>query len=116
MDILQITNLQNRYPSQLSGGEKQRVALARALMVEPEILLLDEPFSAVDKKLKRILINELINIHKIWQIPIVLITHNYEEAAILGNKIIQIDEGKIKTPLISYSNPINIKISSSYGS
>jgi molybdate transport system ATP-binding protein len=93
MEMLGITNLQNRYPSQLSGGEKQRVALARALMVEPDLLLLDEPLSALDFDTRKSLQAELNQLQKIWQIPFVLVTHSRKEMHTLADEILFIDKG-----------------------
>ncbi|MFA7079026.1 MAG: ATP-binding cassette domain-containing protein, partial [Syntrophomonas sp.] len=90
-----VKHLQKRYPRQLSGGEQQRVALARALVLEPEMLLLDEPFSALDKDNKIILRQEVKRLHEKWQIPFVLVTHDEEDASFLGDKIIGIEKGQI---------------------
>jgi molybdate transport system ATP-binding protein len=88
LDMLKITRLQNRYPSELSGGEKQRVALARALMVEPELLLLDEPLSAVDHAMRRELREELKQLQRVWRIPFVLVTHSREEMKLLADEVL----------------------------
>ncbi|MEQ8202115.1 MAG: ATP-binding cassette domain-containing protein, partial [Syntrophomonadaceae bacterium] len=80
-----IEHLVERYPSQLSGGEKQRVALARALIINPSLLLLDEPFSALDYENKIRLRQELKQIHSDWQIPFVMVTHDQEDAVYLGD-------------------------------
>lgn len=95
LDKLGIPHLRDRYPQQISGGEKQRVALARALMIEPEIMLLDEPLSALDQEIRGGLQQELIKIQKQWKIPFVLVTHDLTEAEILGDQIIRIDQGKL---------------------
>jgi molybdate transport system ATP-binding protein len=94
LEMLKITHLQSRYPSQLSGGEKQRVALARALMVEPELLLLDEPLSAVDHAMRRGLREELKQLQRIWQIPFVIVTHSREEMKILADEVLFMKDGR----------------------
>ncbi|AHF10963.1 MULTISPECIES: ATP-binding cassette domain-containing protein [Dehalobacter] len=94
MEMLGILHLQNRYPQHISGGEKQRVALARALMTEPEIMLLDEPLSALDQETRSGLQQELKKIQSQWKIPFVLVTHDLAEAELLGDQIIRIDRGQ----------------------
>lgn len=97
LNMLKITHLQDRYPAQLSGGEKQRTALARALMVEPDILLLDEPLSALDHGNRKALQGELRELQRIWQIPFVLVTHSRKEMHALADEIIFLDKGQKKT-------------------
>lgn len=94
MEMLKITHLQDRFPGQLSGGEKQRVALARALMVEPDLLLLDEPLSALDFTTRKMLQAELKQLQKIWQIPFVLVTHSRKEMRILADEVVFLDQGR----------------------
>jgi molybdate transport system ATP-binding protein len=109
MKELRIEHLRDKYPSEISGGEKQRVAIARAIATEPDVLLLDEPFSALDDQTRAKGHEELLRIHKLWRIPIILVTHNHEEAKKLGDRILYLHEGKIhdnemKTNLtLSYS-------------
>ena len=88
LELLQIEHLTERFTNKLSGGEKQRVALARALMAEPEILLLDEPLSALDEETRCQLQIELKRMQKLWNIPFILVTHDRNEAKALGDKVI----------------------------
>jgi len=96
LDSFGVGHLSGRYPRQLSGGEKQRVALARALAVRPQLLLLDEPFSALDKNTKTVLRKEIKRLHREWRIPFVLVTHDEEDAVYLGDKIITLENGKVR--------------------
>ena len=97
LSLLKIEHLVDRSPNTLSGGEKQRVALARALITEPEILILDEPLSALDSTTRKELQEELKKLHSIWKIPFLLVTHDYEEATYLGDQIILMDQGQVTT-------------------
>ncbi|MDT8310829.1 MAG: ABC transporter ATP-binding protein [Methylophaga sp.] len=95
-ELLQQVNLHGlaaRYPGQLSGGQQQRVALARALAREPQVLLLDEPFSAVDKVTRRKLYLELHSLRRQLTMPIVLVTHDLDEAAMLADEMCVIHQG-----------------------
>lgn len=94
IDEVGIRHLLSKYPKQISGGERQRVALARALATEPKVLLLDEPFSALDTKTRLQCHDQLLELHKKWEIPVLLVTHNLEEAEKLGDKIYFIEKGK----------------------
>jgi molybdate transport system ATP-binding protein len=96
--LLEITNLKklkNRYPSTLSGGQKQRVALARALMRKPKLLLMDEPFSALDVKTKEILQKEILFLHKEFNLTTIMVSHSPNEVYKLSNRVILIDKGRI---------------------
>jgi len=89
-----LAGLEARRPDQLSGGERQRVALARALARNPKVLLLDEPFSAVDRMTREPLKEELAGLHRALDIPIVLVTHDLEEAQSLADRICVLERGK----------------------
>lgn len=96
MEIVKLDEeLLERYPSELSGGQKQRVGLARALVASPEILLMDEPFGAVDEITRKSLQDEILRIHKELNVTIIFITHDIKEALKLGNRVIVMDKGKI---------------------
>ncbi|MFD2045651.1 ATP-binding cassette domain-containing protein [Ornithinibacillus salinisoli] len=90
-----IGHLLDSYPKQISGGEKQRVALVRALATQPKALLLDEPFSALDKDTRIDCQDELLRLHKLWKIPVIMVTHDYEEAEKLGDRILHLNNGRI---------------------
>lgn len=93
---MKIEHLLDRYPSDISGGEKQRVAFVRALAVKPKILLMDEPFSALDEDLKQRLYQDFLEFKSNEKIPMILITHNNTEAKMLSDEIIYVENGKIK--------------------
>jgi molybdate transport system ATP-binding protein len=101
LKITELENLKNRYPDSLSGGQKQRVSLSRALMNRPKILLLDEPFSALDEDIQIKLQNELKLLHREFETTTIMVTHNRQEITRLSNRVITIENGKIvsdKTP------------------
>lgn len=98
----------DRYPSELSGGQKQRVGIARALAANPSILLMDEPFGAVDSITRRGLQKELKNLHKSLGLTILFVTHDIREALRLGDRVLVMKEGKIvrlDTPKVIKENP-----------
>ncbi len=97
-----------RYPSQLSGGQQQRVALARALVMEPKVLLFDEPLSNLDAKLRERMRFELIEIQSSLGIPAVYVTHDQAEAMVMSSKVIVMEEGRIAQegdPETIYTHP-----------
>jgi len=98
MNDLQIGYLKDQFPHQISGGEKQRVAITRAIATEPDLLLLDEPFSALDEDTRKRCHEELLRIHKQWRIPTILVTHNREEAKQLADRILYLEDGKFVNP------------------
>ncbi len=95
MELFKIDKHKDKYPHELSGGEQQRVALARALAPEPNLLLLDEPFDGLDKKLKSELHNEVKKIVKSKKITVIMVSHDQDEATLLSDKVLEIRDGKI---------------------
>ncbi|MHB1059277.1 MAG: sulfate/molybdate ABC transporter ATP-binding protein [Rhodanobacter sp.] len=105
---VQLEELGDRYPSQLSGGQRQRVALARALAVEPELLLLDEPFGALDAQVRVALRRWLRELHEELQLTTVFVTHDQEEALELADRIAVMNRGRVEqvgTPQAIYQDP-----------
>jgi sulfate transport system ATP-binding protein len=108
LELVQLQGFGGRYPSQLSGGQRQRVALARALAVQPRVLLLDEPFSALDAKVRKELRAWLRNLHDEMHVTTVIVTHDQEEAMEVADKIVVMNHGKIEqigTPAEIYDQP-----------
>jgi sulfate transport system ATP-binding protein len=108
LDLVQLGWLADRYPSQLSGGQRQRIALARALAIEPRILLLDEPFGALDAKVRKELRRWLRQLHDEIHVTSIFVTHDQEEALEVANRVVVMDKGKIEqvgTPGDVYDNP-----------
>jgi sulfate transport system ATP-binding protein len=95
--MMQLDGLGPRLPSQLSGGQQQRVALARALAVEPLILLLDEPFGALDQDVRQSLREELRKLHNRLGLTTVFVSHDQDEAHALADRVVVLDRGRIKT-------------------
>lgn len=93
--MLSISHILNSYPATLSGGEKQRTALARALILHPKLLLLDEPFSALDPSTKKNMYNELMMLHKKFGCTTILVTHDFKEAQSLAGRIGILLDGKL---------------------
>jgi sulfate transport system ATP-binding protein len=96
LDLVQLSGLENRYPSQLSGGQRQRVALARAMAIEPKVLLLDEPFGALDAQVRRELRRWLREIHDATDHTTVFVTHDQEEALELADRVVVMSQGAIE--------------------
>jgi sulfate/thiosulfate transport system ATP-binding protein len=108
MELVQLPGLGKRYPAQLSGGQRQRVALARALAIEPRILLLDEPFGALDTKVRTELRQWLKSLHRRLGVTSVFVTHDQDEAMELADRIVVMRAGKIEqvgTPAAVYADP-----------
>lgn len=96
LNIIQMNHLVDRYPSQLSGGQKQRVALARSLAIAPEVLLLDEPFGALDLQVRKELRRWIIKLHKEFKFTSIFVTHDQEEAMEVANRIVIMNQGVIE--------------------
>ncbi|MCP5268341.1 MAG: sulfate ABC transporter ATP-binding protein [Zoogloeaceae bacterium] len=108
LGLVQLDWLADRYPSQLSGGQRQRIALARALAVEPKVLLLDEPFGALDTKVRKELRRWLRRLHDEMHISSVFVTHDQEEALEVADRVVVMNHGRIEqigSPDEVYSNP-----------
>jgi len=106
--LVQLEGLEKRYPAQLSGGQRQRVALARALAIEPRVLLLDEPFGALDAKVRRELRKWLRHVHNETGVTTVFVTHDQEEALDLADRVAILKEGQLiqtGAPQEVYDNP-----------
>ncbi len=108
LNLIKLPALGNRYPYQLSGGQQQRVALARALAIQPQVLLLDEPLSALDAMIRVVLRNEIRSIQRTLGITTIYVTHDQEEALSLSDRIVVMSEGRIEqigTPFEIYNFP-----------
>jgi len=107
MDIVGLeADMLSRYPEQLSGGQQQRVGIARALAASPELLLMDEPFGAVDEIIRASLQDEIVRIHKETGITILFVTHDINEALKLGTKVLVMDQGELH----QYATPEELRI------
>ncbi|MGE4279468.1 MAG: sulfate/molybdate ABC transporter ATP-binding protein [Magnetospirillum sp.] len=108
LDLVQLSGLAGRYPQQLSGGQRQRVALARALAVEPRLLLLDEPFGALDAQVRKDLRRWLRRLHDDMGLTSVFVTHDQEEALELADEVVVMNKGRIEqvgSPADIYDHP-----------
>ncbi|MFZ2288838.1 MAG: TOBE-like domain-containing protein [Halopseudomonas yangmingensis] len=108
LEMVQLSHLAGRYPSQLSGGQKQRIALARALAMQPQILLLDEPFGALDARVRKDLRRWLRNLHDELHFTSVFVTHDQEEALELSDQVVVMSAGRIEQvdqPQALYARP-----------
>lgn len=108
LELVQLSGLGDRYPSQLSGGQRQRVALARALAVQPQVLLLDEPFGALDAKVRKDLRQWLRRLHSEVSVTTVFVTHDQEEAMEVSDEVVVMNQGRIEqvgSPAEIYDHP-----------
>jgi len=119
LEVMRIGEFRDRKPSLLSGGQRQRVALARALVNEPEVLLLDEPMSALDARLRRDVQAELKRIQRRFQITFILVTHDQDEAIAVSDRILIMKDGRIEqdgTPEQVYERPVSRFVAEFMGS
>ena len=110
LELVQLEGLAKRYPAQLSGGQRQRMALARALAVDPEVLLLDEPFGALDARVRKELRAWLRRLHDEVHVTTIIVTHDQEEAMEVAGQIVVINKGRVEqvgTPRELYESPAN---------
>lgn len=108
----------DNYPNELSGGQRQRVGIARALAVKPQIILMDEPFGAVDEITRKLLQDEILKIYKEYNMTIIFITHDIREALKLGSRVMVMDKGQviqIGTPEEITQNPKNVFVAKLLG-
>ncbi|GAB10765.1 sulfate ABC transporter ATP-binding protein [Gordonia araii NBRC 100433] len=119
LDIVGLTVFQKRFPAQLSGGQRQRMALARALAVDPQVLLLDEPFGALDAKVREDLRKWLRRLHDEVHVTTVLVTHDQAEALDVSDRIAVLNQGRVEqvgSPDDLYDRPVNPFVASFLGS
>lgn len=119
LDLVQLDWLGDRFPSQLSGGQRQRIALARALAVEPKVLLLDEPFGALDAKVRKELRRWLRKLHDELHITSIFVTHDQEEALEVADRVVLMNKGQVEqvgTPESVYASPATSFVYSFLGS
>ncbi|MBV9247755.1 MAG: ABC transporter ATP-binding protein [Acetobacteraceae bacterium] len=108
LDVVQLRHLKDRYPAELSGGQQQRVALARAIVIEPEVLLLDEPLSNLDANLREEMRSEIRRLHDAFRITTVYVTHDQSEAMVTSDRIVVMNHGGIEQvddPVSLYNRP-----------
>jgi len=108
LDVVRLSSLAGRYPAELSGGQQQRVALARAVVVEPSVLLLDEPLSNLDANLREEMRFEIRRMHDAYRITTVYVTHDQSEAMLTSNRIVVMNHGKVEqvdSPVRLYESP-----------
>jgi ABC-type Fe3+/spermidine/putrescine transport system ATPase subunit len=108
LDVVRLSSLAKRYPAELSGGQQQRVALARAVVVEPSVLLLDEPLSNLDANLREEMRFEIRRMHDAYRITTVYVTHDQSEAMLTSNRIVVMNQGRVEqvdSPVRLYESP-----------
>ncbi len=118
LELVHMDGMEKKYPSQLSGGQQQRVAIARALVQQPSVLLMDEPFSALDAKIRASMRDELRRIQQETELTIIFVTHDQEEAMAISDRIAVIHQGviqQIDTPAEIYNHPKSMFVASFIG-
>jgi sulfate transport system ATP-binding protein len=118
LELVQLDWLGNRFPDQLSGGQRQRIALARALAVEPNVLLLDEPFGALDASVRKDLRQWLRNLHQSLHVTSIFVTHDQEEAMEVASQVVVLNHGRVQqqgAPADIYDHPANAFVSQFIG-
>lgn len=116
--LVSMSGCEKKYPSQLSGGQQQRIAIARSLLLKPSLLLLDEPFSALDAKIRQQMREELKRIQSELGITVIFVTHDQEEAMAISHRIVVMNKGKfdqIGTPDEIYDKPATLHVASFIG-
>jgi putative spermidine/putrescine transport system ATP-binding protein len=119
LDTVQMTSFAGRYPRELSGGQQQRVALARALVLKPTLLLLDEPFAALDKNLRLDMQIEIKRLQRQFGLTAIMVTHDQSEAMSISDRIAVMNRGRIEqldTPVVVYDHPATLFVNSFVGS
>ncbi len=118
LDIVRLPGVEDRYPSQLSGGQQQRIAMARAIVIEPDVLLLDEPLSALDANLREEMRVELKSIQHRIGVTTIFVTHDQSEALAMSDKIIVMSDGRVEqvgAPAEVYNNPASVFVANFLG-
>lgn len=116
--LVSMSGCEKKYPGQLSGGQQQRIAIARSLLLKPSLLLLDEPFSALDAKIRQQMREELKRIQSELGITVIFVTHDQEEAMAVSHRIVVMNKGKfdqVGTPNEIYDNPETLHVASFIG-
>jgi len=119
LEMVRLTGMQDRYPSELSGGQQQRVAMARALAIDPDVIILDEPLSNLDRRLREDMRIELKRLQRSLGVTMLFVTHDQEEALSMSDKVVVMQSGRIQQvadPRTVYSRPANSFVAGFLGS